>query len=441
MRYYLLTIFYTLLLSQEFTWERIEQIQEGYQYVIDTNSNGDIIVGGIDLSSDYAMQIYFKQNNQDWIEISGNELIADMSGDVLITDTQNMYVCDFAMGLYRTNDLGNSWTSPTELTNEGCSVFKIHQNGTFFVGMTYTGIGFIHRSLDSGVSWEAISLPNYNSNFPVEHIEFDSVGNIYLGTINGIYKSIDMGENWQKVNNGINGEQVSSMFIDENNNIYIYTTFSSQTDGMYYSIDNAESWVGFPIPDYYVVDIVVQDDIIMIIDGYNNIQLTEDLGNTWSISNEGLNDNSLYSLHSRYDNTIYVGGRYIHKSNNNSFDECIDLSGIPFPECGIVIGFGYVDGECQTMFCSPIDGYGVDWSNWIYDTIEGCESICLDETIILGDLNTDGILNILDIVLMINMILSNEYSLIADVNEDGSVDILDVVIMVNILVGGLPQAD
>ena len=75
MRYYLLTIFYTLLLSQEFTWERIEQIQEGYQYVIDTNSNGDIIVGGIDLSSDYAMQIYFKQNNQDWIEISSNELV------------------------------------------------------------------------------------------------------------------------------------------------------------------------------------------------------------------------------------------------------------------------------------------------------------------------------------------------------------------------------
>ncbi len=60
------------------------------------------------------------------------------------------------------------------------------------------------------------------------------------------------------------------------------------------------------------------------------------------------------------------------------------------------------------------------------------------QNIILGDLNADGILNILDIVLMINMILSNEYSVAADVNEDGFVDILDVVIMVNILVGGLP---
>jgi len=57
---------------------------------------------------------------------------------------------------------------------------------------------------------------------------------------------------------------------------------------------------------------------------------------------------------------------------------------------------------------------------------------------ILGDLNGDGILNVLDIVIMINMILSSEYNSIADINEDGYVNILDVVIMANILIDGLP---
>ena len=66
---------------------------------------------------------------------------------------------------------------------------------------------------------------------------------------------------------------------------------------------------------------------------------------------------------------------------------------------------------------------------------------CVSDNYILGDINGDEILNILDIVLMINMILSNEYSIVADVNEDGSVDVLDVVLMVNILVGGLPQSN
>ena len=57
--------------------------------------------------------------------------------------------------------------------------------------------------------------------------------------------------------------------------------------------------------------------------------------------------------------------------------------------------------------------------------------------ITLGDVNSDGILNVLDIVSIVNMLLTNEYSIVADVNEDGLVDILDIVIIVNILVGDL----
>ena len=62
----------------------------------------------------------------------------------------------------------------------------------------------------------------------------------------------------------------------------------------------------------------------------------------------------------------------------------------------------------------------------------------VSEYYLSGDINNDGILNILDIVQMIDMILSNEFSLVADVNEDGFVNVLDVIGMVNILLGGLP---
>ena len=428
---------FSLHFSQGIEWGKIEQIPEGYHYVIDTNSNGDVITAGFELNSDYAMQIYYKQNNQNWIEIPGNEQVAIMSGDVLITNTQNIYVCDFAMGLYRTNDLGSSWTGLAELTNEGCSAFNIHESGAFFVGMTYTGIGFIHRSLDSGLSWEAIPLPDYNSNYPVEHIEFDSNGNIYLGTINGIYKSIDNGENWQKVNNGISGEHVSSMFIDENDNMYIYTTYSAQTDGMYYSFDNAESWVGMPIPDYYVVDIVTQDDIIVIIDGYNNIQLTEDLGNTWHISNEGLNDNSLYSLHLVQNNSIYTGGRYLHKSDG-FINECIDLSGLDFGACAMALGIGYVNGEC-----SYVSGCGwilndIDYSNAFFDSMDECSSACFEISFTLGDINYDSLINVQDIVLLVSFVLQTDFPtdtefMAADYNGDGILNILDVVSIVDLI--------
>ena len=52
-----------------------------------------------------------------------------------------------------------------------------------------------------------------------------------------------------------------------------------------------------------------------------------------------------------------------------------------------------------------------------------------------GDVNLDGILNILDMVLIVNMIIENEYNLDADVNEDQILNILDIVILVNILIG------
>jgi len=52
---------------------------------------------------------------------------------------------------------------------------------------------------------------------------------------------------------------------------------------------------------------------------------------------------------------------------------------------------------------------------------------------ILGDINEDNIVDILDIVLLVNFILSNEYNEFADINIDGNVDILDVVQLVNII--------
>jgi hypothetical protein len=50
-----------------------------------------------------------------------------------------------------------------------------------------------------------------------------------------------------------------------------------------------------------------------------------------------------------------------------------------------------------------------------------------------GDANLDGEINIIDIVLVVDLILSNEYSEIVDLNEDGNINILDIVALVNII--------
>jgi hypothetical protein len=52
---------------------------------------------------------------------------------------------------------------------------------------------------------------------------------------------------------------------------------------------------------------------------------------------------------------------------------------------------------------------------------------------LLGDINGDNSINIQDIVLAVNLVLSNEYNDLADLNSDSTVDILDIVQLVNII--------
>ena len=59
------------------------------------------------------------------------------------------------------------------------------------------------------------------------------------------------------------------------------------------------------------------------------------------------------------------------------------------------------------------------------------------EAFLLGDLNTDGEIDILDVVRLVTLILNNDgtsYELIvSDLNEDGDVNIMDIILLVQII--------
>ena len=59
-------------------------------------------------------------------------------------------------------------------------------------------------------------------------------------------------------------------------------------------------------------------------------------------------------------------------------------------------------------------------------------TLSYNETII-GDLDGNGVVNILDVILMINMILNSDLQDSGDINNDGTVDILDVIQLINII--------
>jgi FtsP/CotA-like multicopper oxidase with cupredoxin domain len=67
------------------------------------------------------------------------------------------------------------------------------------------------------------------------------------------------------------------------------------------------------------------------------------------------------------------------------------------------------------------NSYEVDISDPLWDNIN------------LGDINNDGNTDILDIILTVNIVLSNEYNESADMNSDGIIDILDIIQLLNMI--------
>ena len=84
-----------------------------------------------------------------------------------------------------------------------------------------------------------------------------------------------------------------------------------------------------------------------------------------------------------------------------------------------------------------IDGTESDWSN--------VEEVTLFEngTVLLGDVNRDGIVSIKDVTDMIDYLLGTDIDIdlvAADVNQDGSVTIKDGTDLIDMLLGGGSQA-
>ena len=52
---------------------------------------------------------------------------------------------------------------------------------------------------------------------------------------------------------------------------------------------------------------------------------------------------------------------------------------------------------------------------------------------LLGDVNEDNDIDVLDIVLTVNIVFNNNYNFLSDLNQDEQVNIQDIVLLVNLI--------
>ena len=164
---------------------------------------------------------------------------------------------------------------------------------------------------------------------------------------------------------------------------------------------------------------------------------------TWGLCNSRFAQlNTLYEslLDSGYDQVKLIGIGYSYQSNSysnwsnsNEFSSvCYDDSNNPtFNSWGASQRDFYVlDHEKNLVLEQNISGGLPDnLESLIINLISD-----IPNEIINGDFNQDGVLNVVDVVSIINLVLTNQYNEIADVNSDNLLNVVDIVMLVNLII-------
>jgi hypothetical protein len=125
-----------------------------------------------------------------------------------------------------------------------------------------------------------------------------------------------------------------------------------------------------------------------------------------------------------YENDIFSamqGGAFRLPNGNTLITDCDSAHILEVTNNGQTV-WEYTNTESSNVVIARSQKYALDYFG--------------DHNGILGDLNGDGSLNILDIISLTNLFFSDEYNSIGDLNSDGILNILDIISLVNIILYG-----
>jgi len=155
-----------------------------------------------------------------------------------------------------------------------------------------------------------------------------------------------------------------------------------------------------------------------------------------------------------YDGNVQVIG-IINTASNNQLTNFVEQNSITFPILFDPGSPGGVQGgDIYDLFYLPNDGspYPRDFiidqngifqyanneidTEWMLYELDGL----LSNNIVLGDINYDGLINIVDVIMIVNIIigelLPTEYqSSASELNGDGEINVVDVIVIVNMILG------
>lgn len=264
--------------------------------------------GSIFRSTDYGIQ---------WNPINEglNVLVVD---DIAIASSGNIYI-GTSDGVFISTNQGLNWT---HLTNGWGQVSSIAVNSQEHIFAENSGYG-IYRSIDLGNSWTQVSTEIWS---PIMDIFINSIDTIFVAGANGVFRSTNNGEDWTLFNSGLAEFNGTNVFIIDNEGKLIagtedrgvcWTTDPTTSVENVNNLSNSYSlFQNYPNPfnPFTTISYTVRELSLVQINVYDI------LGNEIiSLVNEEKQKGN-YSI--KFDGTDLPSGIYIYSLRVNNFLDC-----------------------------------------------------------------------------------------------------------------------
>ncbi|NOZ07420.1 MAG: hypothetical protein GXO91_00920 [FCB group bacterium] len=363
---------------------------------------------------------------QEW-QLLSSDISENINAVDFITESEGFVVGEGGL-LYATNDGGDSWVQQDSGTNTDLyDVSCISDSVVIAVG----GGGLIIRTVNGGNTWTNVPTPT-GLTWDLNSVSIDPAGNgIIGGAAQTILTTGDLGVNWEIVQTDMMGGSFpGAQMVDENLG-FLYGQNSIFAPLIARTTDGGASW---NFVTFYLVEGQVGYEG-KLYDGYF------------------FDETHGFTAARRWD-----GWGCISVTENFADWTTLHFSGTPLKAVDFLDeNQGYVAGDSGTL--KYTDDTGVTWlaeDSGVTTNLRGlscvagsrCYAVGENGTIIrkilipqgiLGDVNGDGALDILDIVRIVNIILllppePTDYELWAgDLNQDDQINVLDVISLLNLI--------
>ena len=92
-----------------------------------------------------------------------------------------------------------------------------------------------------------------------------------------------------------------------------------------------------------------------------------------------------------------------------------------------------IEGQWFEIVIDCAEQMGVPCDGGVY--VDPAQGVCCSTCVQYGDSNSDGAINVLDVVSLVNFVLANDYNELVDMNSDNILNVLDVVVLIDLIIG------